>query len=313
MNTTVLVNQQFQERGGVIRPRIRRRRLCGFVHVVLASLGAVLSVGKSCANDSVASTHMVSEPCEAEGTIITFITDSNKEPTYQGLPLGLWIQTNTPINPSKLGLKELLSLKQVSKPDDLGTVWFEVPINYDALRASGGKLDLGVLSKDGRYVECCFEGTERGTKGRSRIYWVTPYDPPGEHHLRVRLTLSNRLDLIEVIGPPLTFFSSNACWFPEDSTLFAHYLTALYGIKLHAVLREKAASYKIVLKTVKGRHIRTFTGNTTNGVIDLEWDATDDRGRKFSGESFQALFYIRYPGDKRYGPPVKAWFNRIGG
>jgi len=64
---------------------------------------------------------------------------------------------------------------------------------------------------------------------------------------------------------------------------------------------------------VKGRHIRTFKGSTTNGVIDLEWDLRDKWGRKFKEGSFHGWFYIRYPGDKHYRQPAKAWFNRIGG
>jgi len=241
------------------------------------------------------------------GITITFITDSNKEPSYRSLPLGLWIQTNTSINPRKFNLVELLSLKQVSAPDDWGTVWFELPIAYDALTARG-ELDLGWLNKNGEYVECCFEGVKCGTNGLCRLWWASTFDPPGAHRLRARLTLWNGWDNIQVIGPPLVVFSSNACWFLEGSTLFSH-----TGATINAQLYEKTATYKIVLKTVKGRHIRTFKGSTTNGVIDLEWDLRDKWGRKFKEGSFHGWFYIRYPGDKHYRQPAKAWFNRIGG
>jgi hypothetical protein len=249
------------------------------------------------------------EPGTGQGGVSYICGSTNAEPAYGDLPLGRWIQSKTDLNPKRLPLRDLLSLKHVSAADDRGTVRFEVPINYNAAKANvmGGGVKLGWLNKDGEFVECCFTGYEPTTNGDCAIWWNINYDAPGKHCLRASLSYYDGLNSIEIVGPPLTFCSSNVCQFLEGSSLFNS-----TGAVLQAKLREQVATYRIDLKTVNGKHLKTIIGSTTNGMIDLDWDLTDEHGKKFNGASFEGAFRVAYPGDKTPGPPAKATFNKVG-
>ena len=72
------------------------------------------------------------------------------------------------------------------------------------------------------------------------------------------------------------------------------------------------ATYSIELQTVEGKHIKTITGSSTNGMIDQEWNMTDEHGKKFNEDAFEGVFRVTYPGDKAPGPPAKTTFNKVG-
>jgi hypothetical protein len=263
-----------------------------------------------CVNSMSADSTNAPQPLPWSSTEVSYICDStNAEPTYQDLPVSQWIQTKTPLNPKRLSLTELLTLKQVSNADDWGTVNFELPINYDTL-TNECNLDLGFLNKEGDFVECCYADCERATNGNCLVWWNINYDQPGKHDIRARLSYGGAAlhwDEIKIVGPALRFYSPNVCWFPEGSTLFDS-----TGASLEARLREQTATYRIELQTIKGQHIKTIIGSTTNSMIDLEWNLTGERGRKFKDNSFIGLFYVTYPDDVRSNAPAKTQFNRIG-
>jgi hypothetical protein len=79
-----------------------------------------------------------------------------------------------------------------------------------------------------------------------------------------------------------------------------------------AQLRESRASYRIELKTVEGKHLKTITGSATNGFIQQDWNLTSDRGVKLEDHSFDAFFYVTYSGDKQTNAPARDRFNKIG-
>jgi len=247
----------------------------------------------------------VAGPAFWSPTAVSYICNSNMtEPTYQGLPISQWIQTKTLLNTNRLTLSELLTLKQVSAADEWGIVNFELPINFDML----GELHLGVINNDGDFVECCFEDCERATNSHCLLSWNINYDPPGKHSIRAKLVCYNHFDPITVIGPPLTFYSSNVCQFFESGSMFDS-----KGAYLDAKLREQVATYRIELKTAKGKHIKTITGSTTNGMIESDWDLTDERGKKFKDDSFDGFFHVAYPDDIQTNAPTRKNFNRLGG
>lgn len=285
---------------------------CFFGAGVFASLFFAGWLTKACAADSNAPTNQTVVVEMWGPTTVIFITDSNSpEPNYQGKSISQWFQSETEIKTNQLSLKELLTLKQVSTADEWGTVRFELPINYDAVKTNEWSLDLGGFNKDGDFVECCFADYERATNGHCLLWWNINYDPPGKHNYRARLVCAGpklHWDEITVIGPALPFYSSNVCRFFEGSTLFDS-----TGAILQAKLKEQNATYSIELKTVKGKHIKTITGSTTNGMIDLDWDLTGEHGNKCKDGSFDAIFYVTYPGDTHTNAPARTTFNRIGG
>jgi hypothetical protein len=114
-------------------------------------------------------------------------------------------------------------------------------------------------------------------------------------------------DQFNLIGPTLSYYSSNTCRFYEDSTLFTD-----EGAELYAKLREPAAKFRVEVRSLKGRLINNITSSTTNGEINLAWDLTGLDNKKYTNNSFIGAFYVTYPGDTRTNPPVKAQFNKIG-
>ena len=152
-------------------------------------------------------------------TEISYICDSNEaEPTYQGLSVSQWIQTKTLINTNRLPLAKLLTLKQVSDADDWGTVKFELPVDYDTF-TNECSLDLGIINKDGDFVECCYADCERATNGNCLVWWNINYDQPGKHDIRVRLSYSGAAlhwDEIKVIGPACIFIPVMLVGFLKD-------------------------------------------------------------------------------------------------
>jgi hypothetical protein len=242
-------------------------------------------------------------------TSVTFVTDSNQEPTYQGLSISQWIQTKTKLNSYNFPLSDLLTLKQVYGPDDWGIVKFEVPVNFDALKANHpfeGNMHLGVLNKNGDFVECCLEGFDRAKNGHCIIWWTINWNAPGQHNIRTQLTYYNGMDSIEIIGPPLLFDSSNACQFFEGATFFNS-----EGTQLYAKLRSSTAKFRVELTNLKGKHLKTIIGSTASGYITNEWDLVDERGKKFKGDAFDATFYVTYPDDTQTNWPAKVEFTRI--
>lgn len=287
---------------------MKRNRLCCvyFGSLALGILGWHLDL---LADDSSALTNK-SVYAETWGpTHVKYVCDStNAEPTYHNLPVSQWLQTKTLINPNKLSLTKLLTLKQVSQLDEMGIVRFEVPVKFDAVTTNriGGSVDFGIYTKEGDFVSFTFSGSERAADGSSQLWWTINYNAPGMHEIRANLTYYNGLDEIEIIGPPLLYDSVNVCRFFEGYSLFDS-----TGALLQARLREQVAKYRIELTTPKGKHLKTITGSSTNGAINLEWDLKDDHGKKFKGDSFEGAFYVMYPDDTHTNAPAKDTFNRI--
>jgi hypothetical protein len=240
-------------------------------------------------------------------TSVSYVCDSNKpEPSYEGVSISQWIKTKTLLNPQGLSLQDLLTLKQLSPPDEWGVINFELPINNDVVNPDGGIFHLGCLNIHGEFVECNLSGYERATNGHCQIWWNINWDPPGKHLVRARLACYNHVDSIVVFGPARPVYTSNACRFFAGTTMFDS--TSAF---LEAKLRELIASYSIEAKTIEGKHIRTFNGRTTNGIVDMEWNLLDENGKVFSGSQFDGLFRISYPGDRSTNAPAKTRFTRF--
>lgn len=259
-------------------------------------------------------TPIVVEAPGPPGTEVTFITDSNQpEPVFHGLPLSRWIQTQARLNTNHLSLSKLMTLKSVSGPDEWGEVKFDLPVRYDAFHSDrpspGGGIDLGTLDTNGDFIDFTFSDLKQAPDGNSRLSWNINWDSPGRHELRARMIYAHGMDgdQFTLIGPPLSYNSSNTCRFYEASTLFNS-----DGANLYAKLREPAAKFRVTVTSLQGRLVNDISGSTTNSVINLAWDLTGLDGRKYTNNSFIGSFYVTYPDDTRTNPPVKARFNKIG-
>ena len=67
------------------------------------------------------------------------------------------------------------------------------------------------------------------------------------------------------------------------------------GATLYAKLPEPNGIFTIELKSPTGKHIKTITGTTSNGVINVDWDLKDDQGNKYTGNSLNAVFNVTLP------------------
>jgi hypothetical protein len=276
----------------------------------LTNTAFALFLSAFCATEALSETNDVVDIIGWRPASVFYVCGStNAEPIYENLPVSQWLQSKTLINPNKLSFVKLLTLKQVSRPDEMGIVRFEAPVKYDPVKTNnglGGDVRFGFLNNDGDFVEFTFSGWERAADGGSHLWWNINYNAPGRHEIRADLRYSDGMNQLEIIGPSLQYDSSNVCRFFEGYSLFDS-----TGALLQARLREQTAKFRIELKTQKGKHLKTITGSTTNGVINLEWDLKDNHGKKFKGDSFEGAFYVTYPDDTHTNEPARDYFNRI--
>jgi len=219
-----------------------------------------------------------------------------KEPTYQGRPLSKILRNPKASGSARLTLDELLTVKQITTADQPEITTFEVPISYDVL-TNIGSLHLLVDSDPeedsdsdaGELQEC-----NRATNGNCLLVWNTTYDPPGKHFVQARLLYEEKEDSLEVKGPLVPFFSTNVCQFDPFYSEFDS-----NGAILYAKLPESNGIYTIELKSPAGELIRSFTGTTSNGVIHVRWDLTDEQGKTYTNDSVNSVFHVTLPDSGR--------------
>jgi hypothetical protein len=228
---------------------------------------------------------------------ITYRCDqTNAEPSYEGKPISQWLHAKNIFNTNELSLSKLLTLTRVSSDDDSDIVRFDVPINYDALKTNRWSLDLGVVNKEGDFALCDLYDSERSSSGDCLLCWNTSYDGSKKYNLRARLRCGGpklNWNSITIIGPPLIFISTNDLQFFESSSMFDS-----TSVPLVAKLIKPMATFKIEITTSDGRHLKTISGSTTNGWINLEWNLIDDKGKKFGGDTVNTEFEVTYPDSK---------------
>jgi len=85
--------------------------------------------------------------------------------------------------------------------------------------------------------------------------------------------------------------TSNLCQF----SLASAYFDPETGATLQARLPEANGNYTIDFNTTNGVRLKTFTGSTTNGIIQAHWDLVDDQGHRFTNNFFSSIFHIMLP------------------
>jgi hypothetical protein len=215
-----------------------------------------------------------------------------KEPVYQDQPITKYFHNEAADGRSQISLDELLTLKPVITGGEPEVVTFELPIKYELVtNYIGGRIALAADSApDDEYPSQELQGCERATNGDCLLYWNAAAEGPGPHALQALLTveMGRGKAPINLKGPVMPYLSTNLCQFFSESTLFSD-----AGANLCARLPEAKGEYKIEIKTPAGKHVKTLTGSTTNGLINVEWDLTDENGQKYAKNSFESFFTVK--------------------
>jgi hypothetical protein len=210
-----------------------------------------------------------------------------KERTSQGHTMVQWLKilksnTNSTDDP--------LKIVKIINDDKFGNVEFEVPMSYDLLKEhdfleKNGKFDLSINSR----LLSTYCG--RATNGNCILGCGINDFTPGTNQVQVEFFISNPSDIdrsLYATGPITEFVSSNICRVNEHVTIDRFKGVAI----LWADLSIPNASFSIELLDTNGSHIKTISGITTNGVINERWDLTGDSGKRYSFDSFNAVYHV---------------------
>lgn len=227
------------------------------------------------------------------GLCISLAHMKKLEPRFSGRPVTEWLHNAAVQGTNRLTLEQMLTLKRVVNDEDRDIASFELPIKYEAL-TNIGTLFLWVDSfqKDG-ITDGIFphQSFEKATNGNCLVEWNITYDPPGPHRVQAQPYIKgqkSKSDFQTILGPALQFYSSNVCQFDESPEHFDS-----RGAILFAKVFESNTAFGIEIKTESGKHIKTMTGKTTNGEIEVFWDLTDDNGVKATNlDQVNAVFRV---------------------
>jgi hypothetical protein len=218
------------------------------------------------------------------------------EPSFEGRPISEALQRDKP--GSKLTLDELLTAHQIITGQEPNVVTLEVPISYDVV-TNFGELRLVVDGGQESLEMSLGEMQElvRATNCNCLLTWNTIFDPPGQHALQVELECiqkkGNRRP-VEARGPVSPFFSTNICQF---NPAYSQYDSR--GVTLYAKLPESNGIYNIKLVSPTGEHVKTISGSTSNGIINIHWDLLDEHGRTYTNASLDSVFNVTLPDSGR--------------
>jgi hypothetical protein len=233
-----------------------------------------------------------------------------EEPLYQGQSLPKLLGNEKLSDAKQLSLDALLTLRPAISSRGFPFMAFEVPILYDRL-GNMNRVHLSILMDsppdDSFENELTFNFCDRATNGDCLLVWNSAFEPLGLHAMQALLTIETSVDHeLYVKGPVLPFLSTNLLRFDAEAGPFSD-----RGATLYAQLAESNATFRIEMKTTAGKHLKTLTGSTTNGVIDLEWDLLDDQGNTITNHSFDSYFTVSFPGSGR-SQTLDQWQSKIG-
>jgi hypothetical protein len=129
----------------------------------------------------------------------------------------------------------------------------------------------------------------RAANGDCLLVWHTIYDPPGPHAIQVGWTLQDTNGAeYWGRGPALFVATSNLCHF----SLASAYFDVETGAPLRARLPERDSTFTIEFTTTNGTVLKTISGGTSNGEINVFWNLTDDHGQRFTNDLFNSVFHV---------------------
>jgi hypothetical protein len=226
-------------------------------------------------------------------------TVRSPEPTFRGRPLSEVLRNENTRGANLPCLDELLSLKPVTTGEEPEKVTFEVPIDQDVL-TNIGSLNLYIdLHADEDSDGDCDVGQfelRRATNGNCLLVLSTIYESHGKHALQMGLELNEPVQGEQfIVGPIAPFVVSNLCQFSLSSA----YFNPAFGATLRAKLPEPNGTYSVEITSPTGEHLKTITGGTSNAVVKVHWDLTDDHGRKCTNNAYGTLIRVTLPDSGR--------------
>jgi hypothetical protein len=200
-----------------------------------------------------------------------------------------------------LTIEQMLTLRQITTGKEPDVATFELPMSYDAVTNLGMlRLLCDADPREEYGNEPQAQSCQRATNGNCRLVWSTTYDPPGKHFLQAGLLFENRRGRpprgnynpreTTLKGPLFAFVSTNAVQFFPYADVYTE-----KGASFHVKLAQPVGSYSLKLTTSTGEHLHTITGSTTNGIVDVQWDLIDDKGQRFTNESFSSTWTVTFP------------------
>ena len=243
--------------------------------------------------------HLLTDP-SSKTTTWSVVEGEATNLACNGQPLNKLIVNKKTTGTNEISLDALFTLKQVITGDEPEIITYELPISYDVLtNMKPTDLDLSLDESpgfDNYFFEPTLRACRRATNGDCLLAWNTSYEHPGQHALQALLELfdfgGHRQFYVK--GPAIPYFSSNLCWFFLSDSMFSD-----SGAFLDAELPESNGVFSIEIKTLSGEHVKTLSGSTTNGMIMVDWDLIDEKGHKYTGDSFESCFTIKLPDSGR--------------
>jgi hypothetical protein len=217
---------------------------------------------------------------------------------YLGRPLSEWLRNPSIAGTNVLSLRDMFTLKPVSAGNEPEWVTFELAVSYEALTKLGEMYLLIDTNNDDSDEGCVVQKMEcrQADNGDCLLAWNTIYESPGSHALRAGLRPFRPLPGADsIVGSPLPFVVSNLCQFSDNSAQFDPRLGAAFLLKLP----ETNGQFVVKCQTPDGLTLKTMTGATSNGIINLRWDLEDEHGQRFTGDAFDTLWTITLPGSGR--------------
>lgn len=221
------------------------------------------------------------------------------DPAFNGKPLSDALRNTNATVTNRLNLSNMLTLQQITTGDEPETITFELPVSYEAITNLGG-LNLFIDINDDDIFHEGFDvqqvDCERASNGNCLLVWSTLYESPGKHALQVALFLKDPTLRDQIFtGPPLPFTITNLCQFSVSSAHFDQQLGAAFLGRLP----ETNANYLVELTATNGTLLKTITGSTSNGILNVRWNLVDNRGRKCTNDIFNSVFHITLPDSGR--------------
>jgi hypothetical protein len=242
--------------------------------------------------------HLLTDPSSKTTTWVVVEGEATNL-ACNGQPLNKLLLNKKSSGTNEVSLDALFTLRQVITGEEPEVITYEVPISYDVLtNMKPTDLDLSLDESPGfdNLFEPTLRACERATNGDCLLIWNTSYEHPGQHALQALLELfdfgGHRQFYVK--GPAIPYFSSNLCWFFLGGSMFSD-----TGAFLGAGLPEPNGVFSIEIKTLSGEHVKTLSGSTTNGMIKVDWDLIDEKGHKYTGDSFESFFTIKLPDSGR--------------
>jgi hypothetical protein len=191
-----------------------------------------------------------------------------------------------PLNPNNP-----LALKQIITGQEPDIATFEVPISY-AVLTNAGNLNLCLEGLSAR-----LQDVKQAADGNCELVWNTDYETPGQHSLQAEFLINGAADELRQsvgagFGSLTGFNSANVVQFFEQTSAFDSSGAVLYA---HTPTCPNA-NYTIELRdpnNPSSPHIKTFTGSTSSGVIQTNWDLTYDDGvTVFTNQAVDVVYSV---------------------